>query len=189
MSSNFKIAVLVSGNGSNLQSLIDAKKNFFFNSEIKIVISNNNNSYALKRANNNNIKNIFINNDNDLNEILIKEKISLIILAGYLKIIPDFILKKYLIINIHPSLLPKYGGKGMYGLHVHKEVFKNKEIYSGATVHQVTNIIDGGKIIIQEKVNISDCKSPESIQIEVLKVEHNILKKAIKIIEEENIIF
>lgn len=188
MSSNvLKIAVLVSGGGSNLQSIIDAQKEKFFTSQIVLVISNRADAYALKRAQESDIEARVINDDDVLIKVLEEYDIDLIVLAGYLKIISNEILEKYKnrIINIHPSLLPKYGGKGMYGINVHKAVLLAGEKESGPTVHQVTNVIDGGEILIQEKVDIKDCKTAEEIQIKVLNLEHQILKKAIKIIEEK----
>lgn len=182
-----KIAVLASGGGSNLQSIIDAQKERFFESKIVVVISNKPDAYALKRAEENDIEHMVVNDDNLLIKIFEEKDIDLIVLAGYLKIISNEILEKYndRIINIHPSLLPKYGGKGMFGINVHKAVLNAGEKISGPTVHQVTDVIDGGEVIIQEKVDISDCKSAEEIQARVLKLEHQILKKAIKIMEEK----
>lgn len=182
---SLRIAVLVSGGGSNLQALIEAKKNGYFSSGIEIVISDKDSSYALKRAQEAGIETSVINDDEDLINILAERNINLLVLAGYLKIISSKVIKKYenMIINIHPSLLPKYGGKGMYGINVHRAVYESGETESGATVHKVTDIVDGGDIVIQEKVDITDCASAEDIQKKVLNVEHEILKKAIKIME------
>ena len=110
-------------------------------------------------------------------------------MAGYLRILGTTLLKEYQdrIINIHPSLLPKYGGKGMYGLNVHRAVFEHKEKESGATVHFVNETVDGGKILIQESISIEGAVSPEEIQKIVLDVEHRILKEAILKLEEENL--
>lgn len=184
---SLRIAVLVSGSGSNLQALIDAQKQEYFLSEIKIVISNKPDSFALKRADDAGIKTYVIKDNDDLKKLLIENKIDLVVLAGYLKIVSAEILEEYKnrIINIHPSLLPKYGGRGMYGINVHRSVFESGDKESGATVHKVTNVIDGGEIIIQNKTDITDCKSAEEIQKKVLKIEHEILKKAIKIMESE----
>lgn len=181
------IAVLVSGGGSNLQALIDAESEGYFKSNISLVISNKKDAYALVRAKRNNIKTAVLNEYDSLNRLLEENDIDLVVLAGYLKIIDIEVIEKYKdrIINIHPSLLPKYGGKGMYGVNVHKAVLNANEIESGATVHKVTELIDVGEIVIQKKINIEDCKTPEDIQLKVLKIEHEILKKAIKLIEEE----
>ena len=181
------IAVLISGGGTNLQAIIDNTKNNYINGKIKIVISNREDAYGLTRAKNAGIKAVVIKDDEKLISTLSENKIDLIILAGYLKILPEKITKIYenKIINIHPSLLPKYGGKGFYGMHVHDAVFANKEKISGVTVHYVNENLDDGDIILQKQVDISFCKSPEEVSKEVLKVEHETLKEVIKKLEEE----
>lgn len=180
------IAVLVSGGGSNLQKLIEAQESKYFESEIKLVLSNKSDAYALKRAEDAGIKSVVLSDECALIDILEENSIDLVVLAGYLKIIDDDVISRYKgrIINIHPSLLPKYGGKGMYGLNVHRAVYEAKEKESGATVHQVTNVIDGGEIIIQKSIYVGDAESPEEIQKMVLNIEHEILKQAVKLIEE-----
>lgn len=184
--SRLNIAVLVSGGGSNLQALIDAQKDKYFRSNIKLVISNNSDAFALNRAIENGILTVVLKKEDSLMNILEKNSIDLVVLAGYLKIIDSEVIDKYKgrIINIHPSLLPSYGGRGMYGIHVHNAVYEAKDEKSGATVHYVTNIIDGGEIIIQKSIYIGDCKTPQEIQNKVLGVEHEILKEAVKRIEE-----
>ena len=106
-------------------------------------------------------------------------------MAGYLVKISKKLLDNFTVINIHPSLLPKYGGKGFYGIHVHQAVFANKEKISGVTVHYVNENLDDGDIILQKEVDVSNCKSPEEIASEVLKVEHQTLKEVIKKLEDE----
>ena len=114
------------------------------------------------------------NNYNDLLKRLKKDNIFLIVLAGYLKKIPREIINvfKNKILNIHPALLPKYGGKGMYGMNVHNAVFKNNETESGITIHYVNENYDEGQIIFQKSCDIKHCQSPEEIAIEVQKLEH-----------------
>lgn len=182
-----KIAVLVSGGGTNLQALIDAQKEGFFQSKIVLVLSDKEDAYALVRAKENGIDPHIVRSDEEICKLLKRYEIDLIVLAGYLKILGENLLTAYQgrIINIHPSLLPKYGGKGMYGLHVHRAVFEAGETVSGATVHYVNEVIDGGSILLQAEVDISGLSSPEEIQKKVLQVEHTILKKAIRKIEEE----
>jgi len=107
------------------------------------------------------------------------------VLAGYLVKISKKILDEFTVINIHPSLLPKYGGKGFYGMNVHNAVFENKEKVSGVTVHFVNEKLDDGDIILQKQVDISHCKNADEISQEVLKVEHKTLKEVIRILEEE----
>ncbi|MGL4363073.1 MAG: phosphoribosylglycinamide formyltransferase [Cellulosilyticaceae bacterium] len=190
--SKLKLAVLVSGSGSNLQKIIDAVKNHTLQSEIVCVISNKEDAYGLERARINNIPSIFINPkeeeyDNKMLDVLKEYDVDLVVLAGYLKIVPKTMTECYKgkIINIHPSLLPKYGGKGYYGIHVHEAVIANKETESGATVHYVDHGIDTGDILLQEKVIVMEGDTPETLQQRVLiEVEHKILVQAIKMIEE-----
>ena len=133
-----KLAVLVSGSGTNLQSLIDAQKEGYFNSEIALVVSNKASAYGLKRAENAGIKAIVIKSDKELLDTLLENEIDLIVLAGYLKVISPELINAYenKIINIHPSLLPEYGGHGMYGLYVHEKVFADKKDQTHCAFHR-----------------------------------------------------
>ena len=153
------------------------------------MISNREDAYALERAKNYNVPAFVLKTEHEILDKLSEYDIDTIVLAGYLKILGTTLLKEYQdrIINIHPSLLPKYGGKGMYGLNVHKAVFEHKDKKSGATVHFVNETVDGGKILIQESISIEGATSPEEIQKIVLDVEHRILKEAILKLEEENL--
>ena len=154
---------------------------------INLVVSNNPNSYALERAKNSNIPTYIINGkdkekvDIELENVLDNYDIDLIILAGYLKLIGEKLINKYTIINTHPSLLPKFGGKGMYGMNVHKAVVEAKEEFSGPTIHYVNNKYDEGNIISQTKVKLSSNETPESLAKKVQDVEKiqliNVLKK------------
>ena len=179
-----KIAVFVSGSGTNLQSIIDACQRNEINGEIALVISNRKNAYGLERARLANIKALWIKDEDLIIQELENNKIDLIVLAGYLAIVSDKLINLYenRIINIHPSLIPSFCGKGFYGIHVHEQAFKRGVKVSGATVHFVSNIVDGGPIILQEAIDISDCKSPEEIQEKILiNIEHKILVKAVKL--------
>ena len=179
-----RIAVLISGGGTNLQSLIDSVQNGYINGEIALVVSNRKKAYGLERARNANIKAEHIKDEELLIKRLEEEKIDLVVLAGYLAIVSENLIKRYenRIINIHPSLIPSFCGPGYYGLNVHNEVYKRGVKVSGATVHFVSNIVDGGPIILQEAIDISDCKSPEEIQEKILiNIEHKILVKAVKL--------
>lgn len=181
------IAVFVSGRGSNLKAILD-------NVELKELIdvvavcSNVSQCNALKFAESNNIRTYIIPKIQDeistskLIEFLEHLKVELIVLAGYLKLIPVSLVRKFenKIINIHPALLPSFGGKGMYGMNVHKAVFKSSAKVSGATVHFVNEDYDKGLIITQKCVDISDVKSPEQIAEKVLKIEHELLPFVIK---------
>lgn len=180
-----KIAVFISGSGTNLQSLLDAEASHFFDSEIALVVSNRADAYGLERAKKAN-KKTFVEGTGDLLEVLEAEGVDFIVLAGYLKILGEELLRRYegRIINIHPSLLPAYGGKGMYGLKVHEAVLKNGESRSGATVHYVDETVDGGKILLQSSVDISRLKSAEAIQRTIIVLEHELLKTAVRFCEE-----
>lgn len=178
-----KLAVLASGNGTTLQAIIDAIENKKLDSTINIVISNNNDAYALKRANKANIKTYVLNDYKDANElyeILKKSDIDLVILAGYLKLIPKKVIKDFIIINTHPALLPKYGGKGMYGMNVHRAIVENKEKETGVTLHFVNEEYDKGRIIAQTKVKVYKNNTPEDVSSRVQKAEKIQLVNALK---------
>lgn len=178
------LAVFISGGGSNFKALIDAQNSGYFNSQIKFVVSNKN-APGLKYAEENNIDSLISKDEDEIIKNLKEHNIDLIVLAGYLVKISKKILDEFTVINIHPSLLPKYGGKGFYGMNVHNAVFENKEKVSGVTVHFVNEKLDDGDIILQKQVDISHCKNADEISQEVLKVEHKTLKEVIRILEEE----
>ena len=177
-------AVFISGSGSNLNSIIknSLKKNFPI--KISLVISNNKNAYGINYAKNNKIKFKIINSKKMINFesktliILKKNNIKLICLAGFMKVLSDKFIKdfKYKILNIHPSLLPKYKG-----LNTHKRVLKNKEKFSGCTVHYVTNKLDSGGVILQKKVRIIKADNEKTLRKKILKIEHLLYPKAIKL--------
>jgi phosphoribosylglycinamide formyltransferase-1 len=190
----FRICVFASGRGSNLQAIIDGVEEGRLNCEIVFVMSNNSSSGALEIARKKNIpayhlsEKVFHKNnfEESLIDLLEKHKPDLIVLAGYMKLVPVSVIRRFenRIINIHPALLPKFGGKGMYGMNVHNAVFQAGEKVSGVTIHIVNENYDEGKVIYQEKIDISDCKSPEEIAEKVLKLEHKVYPEVIqKIIE------
>ena len=177
------IAVLVSGNGTTLQAVIDAIKEGTLDINISIVISNTNDAYALTRAKEANIDTYILNDYKDENELYnkLKEKdVDLIVLAGYLKLIPIKVIKDFTIINTHPALLPKYGGKGMYGMNVHRAVILNHEKETGATLHFVNEEYDKGRIISQTKVRVFKKDTPEDVSARVQKAEKIQLIKVLK---------
>ncbi|MCD7840361.1 MAG: phosphoribosylglycinamide formyltransferase [Erysipelotrichaceae bacterium] len=177
-----RIAVLVSGGGTNLQSLIDHQDEF--NGEIVLVVSSRKNAYGLERAKKAGIPAEWIKDQGVLLNRLQEEKIDLIVLAGYLAIISEEIIEVYKnkIINIHPSLIPSFCGPGYYGLHVHEEAFKRGVKVSGATVHFVSEVVDGGPIILQQAIDVSKCQSPEEMQTLILdNIEHKILPEAVRL--------
>ena len=179
-----KIAVLISGSGTNLQSIIDAVERKEINGEIVLVVSNRKQAYGLERAKNAGIKALWIKDEDLLIKELEKEQVDLIVLAGYLAIVSEKLINLYenKIMNIHPSLIPSFCGPGYYGIHVHEEAFKRGVKVSGATVHFVSTVVDGGPIILQKAIDISDALTPEDIQQKILiNVEHKLLVEAIKL--------
>ena len=185
-----RIAVLVSGGGTNLQALIDATKANEINGEIVLVVSNRKKAYGLERAKNAAIRAEWIKEEELLISRLQEEKVDLIVLAGYLAIISEKLIKLYKnrIINIHPSLIPSFCGPGYYGIHVHEKAFERGVKVSGATVHFVSEVVDGGPIILQEAIDISEAKSPEEIQQMILmNIEHKIIVKSVKLYCDEKL--
>lgn len=183
------IAVFVSGNGTNCENII---KYFQDDNDINIslVISNRQDAYALKRAAKYGVtckvlSKSEINDEHIILPILQKFSIDFIVLAGFMLIVPEFIINKYYnkVINIHPSLLPKFGGKGMYGHHVHEAVKAAGETETGITIHFVNNICDGGEIIAQFKINLKQHDSVEDIEskIHLLEQKHfpNVIKDVV----------
>lgn len=190
-----KIAVLVSGGGTNLQALIDTeKKGDIKSGHIILVASNNSDAYGLKRGKLNGIETYIYNGEEDLIDKILEKDIDMLVLAGFLKILsPEFIAKfNKPIINIHPSLIPSFCGKGCYGLNVHKKALEYGIKITGATVHYVNEIPDGGEIIYQKAVDVLPGDTPEVLQKRVMEeAEWIILPKAVetvakKIVEEKN---
>lgn len=185
-----RIAVLVSGGGSNLQSIIDNIEQGNLNCEISYVIADRE-CYGLKRAEKHGIKNVLLDRkvlkeklSDEISNVLENddEKTDYIVLAGYLSILSPEFIKKWSrkIINIHPSLLPKFGGKGMYGMNVHRAVIEVKETESGCTIHFVDTGVDTGEIILQIKVPVLSDDTPEVLQKRILEKEHVLLIEGIK---------
>ena len=187
------IGVLVSGGGTNLQALIDAQNEGIIKSgEIKLVISNKEDAYALERAKNNGIDAKFIKKDADFEKNLVaaleEYKIDLIVLAGFLVILSEDFVRKYdkKIINIHPSLIPSFCGDGFYGLKVHEAALSRGVKLTGATTHFVNEITDGGEIIMQKAVEIKDGDTPEILQKRVMEeAEWKILPLSVEKISEQ----
>lgn len=184
-----KIAVFVSGGGTDLQSIIDACQKGEINVDIRLVISNRKSAYGLERARNAGIRAEWLKDEDKIIEALQEEGVELIVLAGYLAIISERLINLYpnKIMNIHPSLIPSFCGPGFYGLHVHEAALKRGVKVSGATVHFVSPVVDGGPIILQEAVDISDLKTAEDIQARVLKLEHRLLPKAVGLFADNRI--
>ena len=174
-----KAVVLLSGNGSNFKNILDRIKDGYLNMEICAVISDNEKAYGLQRAKDENIKTFSLkdNVNDDLNKILDKIDLNLLILAGYMKILPPDIIDKYngKILNIHPSLLPKYKG-----MNTHQRVIEDKESFHGATVHFVTDKLDGGPLILQQKVKVDAKDTVETLKEKVHYAEYSIYPLVIK---------
>ncbi len=192
------IAFFASHGGSNMQAIIDAIKNGKIHSSASLVISNNSDSGAIERAIKENIpykhisRNKFDSDEEfDLSIInaLQEHNINLIVLAGYMKKISNSVIRKFKgrILNIHPALLPKFGGQGMYGINVHSAVITAKEAISGATVHVVDELYDNGRILAQMTVPVYESDTPEDLQKRVLEIEHIIYPDTILKIENEEI--
>lgn len=176
-----KIAVLVSGGGTNLQALIDAEKSKILTSgKIELVISNKEDAYALTRAKEAGIKTAVVLKkefesaeafEEAIKSLLFENKIDIIVLAGFMCILSENFVKAFpdKIINVHPSLIPSFCGKGFYGLHVHEAALTYGVKVTGATVHFVNEIPDGGKIIMQKAVEIEDGDTPEILQQRVMR--------------------
>lgn len=194
-----KIAVFASGGGSNLQALIEAQNAGSFKGRIGLVFSNVPGAKALERAENERIEAVSITSkgyagtreqyDQEVLNLCQAKKIDLICLAGYMRILTPALIRPYLykMMNIHPALLPKFGGEGMYGHHVHEAVIKAREKESGATVHFVTEGVDAGPIILQGHVKVSPNDTPETLAERVLKVEHQIYPEAVRLFCEGKI--
>ncbi len=180
MLNQINIAVLVSGGGTNLQALIDAQGSVITSGKITLVVSNNKDAYALERAKKANIETAVLLKkelgsqeifEDKLIETLKAHNIGLIVLAGFMSILSEKFTKTFegRIINVHPSLIPSFCGKGFYGLKVHEEALKYGVKVTGATVHFVNEIPDGGKIILQKAVEIQDGDTPEVLQKRVME--------------------
>ena len=193
MNKKIRIAVLVSGNGTNLQALINAQKNKVIkNGKIELVISNNSNAFALKRAEKSKIPFEIISKkecnkieefEKKLKEILKSYKIELIVLAGFMSVLSKNFVKDYpkRIINIHPSLIPSFCGKNFYGIKVHEEAIKRGVKITGATTHFVNEIVDGGEIIMQKAVKVLDNDTAKKLQKRVMEsAEWIILPKTVE---------
>jgi len=191
-----RIAVLVSGNGTNLQAIIDSIERKELDAEIAVVISNIKDVYALERAKNHHIPAVVINHkdfpnreafEKSLIEELDKRKVDLVCLAGFMRVLTPFFVNHYKnrIMNIHPALLPAF--KGLYGHHVHEAVLKSGARFSGCSVHFVTEDVDGGPIIVQRIVPVKDNDTPDTLAERILVEEHKAYSEAIKLFIENRI--
>ena len=198
MSNKAKIAVLVSGGGTNLQALIDAQgQGILKNGRIELVVANNANAYALTRAKNAGIQTACILKkeyadqaafEQAIKDVLTQHGIDLIVLAGFMAILSENFTSAYpkRIINVHPSLIPSFCGKGFYGLRVHEAALEKGVKVTGATVHFVNEIPDGGEIILQKAVEVQEGDTPEVLQKRVMEqAEWKLLPAAVELVSEK----
>lgn len=187
-----RIAVLASGNGTNLQAVIDAVESGELDAEISLVLSDKGSAFALKRAEKHGIRTkLLVKTDENrdqyfglLLESLVEANVDVIVLAGFMKILPDFFVEKYenRIVNIHPSLLPAFGGKGLYGSRVHRAVLESGARITGCTVHFASLEVDGGPIIEQIPMEVKDNDTGESLAERIHEFEHIALVRALQIV-------
>lgn len=195
-SGKMKLAVLISGSGSNLQAIIDACTDDNFPAQIEVVISNVPDAYGLTRAKKAGIPAVIIDHkqfpdrpafEDALQSALDAHDIDLICLAGFMRILTSSFIARWprKIINTHPALLPKFGGEGMYGAHVHRAVLEANEKESGPTIHYVIPEVDKGEIITQTRVTVEGDDTSDTLAKRVLEQEHILYPKAIKLIAEK----
>ncbi|WP_314907795.1 phosphoribosylglycinamide formyltransferase [Oribacterium asaccharolyticum] len=185
-----KIAVFISGGGTDLQSLIDNVHEK--SGVIRLVVSSRGDAYGLERAKRKGIATMVLpkgDYDSALLEELKKREVEWIVLAGFLKILTPAFIRHFPrhIVNIHPSLIPAFSGPGFYGMRVHEAVYRAGVKWSGATVHFVSEVVDGGAILLQEVVPVLEADGPEEIAGKVLKVEHRILPAAVRACLEDRV--
>ncbi len=196
--SDLNLAVLISGNGSNLQALIDACAQSDFPAQISVVISNNPEAYGLHRARDAGIKTVTINHKDynrreefeaDIQAALDKQPIDLICLAGFMRILTSSFVERWpnRILNTHPSLLPKFGGEGMYGMNVHKAVIEAGETETGCSIHYVIPEVDQGPVILQKTLDVRAEDTPETLRERVVAREHAAYPEAIRLIASEKL--
>lgn len=196
VSGKMKLAVLISGSGSNLQAILDASTKTDFPAQVEVVISNVPDAFGLTRAKQAGIPTISIDHkkfpdrhsfENALQSALSTYEVDLICLAGFMRILTSEFIAQWpdKIINTHPALLPKYGGPGMYGDHVHKAVLAAEETQSGPTIHYVIPEVDKGEIIAQSRVDVKKNDTAETLAKRVLEQEHVLYPEAIKLIAEK----
>ncbi len=185
MSTSKNIAIFASGSGSNAEAIFNYFKG---DGQVKVsrLLSNNMNAYALTRAKNHGIATMVFDRKQfyegqEIADLLLSENTDLIVLAGFLWLVPETLLRAFpnKIVNIHPALLPKHGGKGMYGMHIHRAVKAAGDTESGITIHYVNGQYDDGQIILQECCELDASDSPENIAGKVLKLEHHYYPQAI----------
>ncbi|QSZ43049.1 phosphoribosylglycinamide formyltransferase [Sulfurimonas aquatica] len=182
------IAILASYNGSSFDSIYDAVQAKQLDLNIPLIITNNTNANVLNKARERNVDAFVINSknvedvDKEISQLLKKYNCKYVFLAGYMKKINPSITQNFTVLNSHPSLLPQYGGKGMYGSLVHQAVIKNAEPKSGVTLHEVNEEYDEGKIILQEELIIQEGETAEGLEIKIKELEKKVVVKGLKLL-------
>ena len=183
-----KVAVFVSGGGTNLQAILDAQNDVIRSAKVALVISSSADAYALERAKNHGVPGVVLRDEEDIQRTLEEYGIDLIVLAGYMRILSAEFTARWdrRILNVHPSLIPSFCGKGMYGLRVHEAALEYGVKVTGATVHFVNEVPDGGEIIYQKAVDIEPNDTPEILQRRVMEqAEWLLLPRAIEKVAKE----
>ena len=183
-----KVAVFVSGGGTNLQAILDAQNDVIRSAKVALVVSSSADAYALERARKHGVPGVVLRNEADIQRALEEHGIDLIVLAGYMRILSAEFTARWdkRILNVHPSLIPSFCGKGMYGLHVHEAALSYGVKVTGATVHFVNEVPDGGEIIFQKAVDIEPTDTPEILQRRVMEqAEWILLPRAIEKVAKE----
>ena len=184
-----RLGFLASHSGTNMQAIIDSVKSGYFKADLCAVISNNSQSGALERARKEGIPAFHISEkthpwkvSEQIIDIFDKYKVNTVVLAGYMKKLEPFVIEHFSgrVLNIHPALLPNFGGEGMYGINVHKAVIEAREKVSGATVHLVNADYDKGRILMQMEVDVLPDDTPESLAQRVLNIEHKLYPEVLK---------
>jgi phosphoribosylglycinamide formyltransferase-1 len=198
-SDRLRVAVFASGNGSNFQSILNAiASGFLKKTDVVLLVSNNSGAGAIQKARNHHIPAVHISrkhyaSDEEVTEAILTllehHGVNFIALAGYMKKLGARIVKRFRnrIVNIHPALLPSFGGKGMYGMHVHEAVIQSGAMESGATVHLVDEDYDRGPIVLQQKVAVEKNDTAESLAARVLETEHDLYPRALALFENNQI--
>ncbi|MBT5934539.1 formyltransferase family protein [Sulfurimonas sp.] len=181
------IAILASHNGSTFNTVYNAIKDKTLNANIPLLISNNTNAVALQNAKDYGINNFLVNSkthenpDEEIYKLLQENNCKYVFLSGYMKKLSPLITNSFIVINSHPSLLPKHGGAGMYGRFVHEAVIKAKEEVSGVTIHRVNDVYDDGEIIFQKSISLSSNETVDSLESKIKKLELSITVEALNI--------
>ena len=172
-----KLGILASHNGSGFQAIYKAISEKELDIQITLVISNNTNAVALQNAKKYNLNNFLVNSKTDespdekIYSLLKEHECEYVFLSGYMKKLPSKVINEFKVLNSHPSLLPKYGGSGMYGRYVHQAVIKNAEAESGVSIHKVSEEYDEGEILLQKKLTISQGESVDSLELKIKELE------------------